>query len=87
MRAVDAAGCDGKAIGWSTGDNRFDLVTFPDLRAFCGEHLAAFKVPEYVELRSEPLPRNPAGKVLKNLLREGGAASAFAPSTADDSAL
>jgi len=40
-------------------------------------------VPEHVELRSEPLPRNPAGKVLKNLLC--GGESAFA--TADDSAL
>jgi long-chain acyl-CoA synthetase len=58
-------------------------VTPEELRAFCRQHLADFKVPEYVELRSEPLPRNPAGKVLKNLLRGGD--SAFA--TADDSAL
>jgi acyl-CoA synthetase (AMP-forming)/AMP-acid ligase II len=28
-------------------------------------------VPAYVEIRDEPLPRNPAGKVLKNLLRGG----------------
>jgi long-chain acyl-CoA synthetase len=62
-------------------------TTGEDLRAFCGEHLAAFKVPEYVELRDQPLPRNPAGKVLKNLLREDDAGSAFAPSTSDDSAL
>ncbi len=46
------------------------------------EHLANFKVPEYVEFRTEPLPRNPAGKVLKNLLRGGD--SAFAAS--DDQA-
>ena len=43
--------------------------TAEDLRAYCSERLANFKVPEYVELRDEPLPRNPAGKVLKNLLR------------------
>jgi long-chain acyl-CoA synthetase len=54
-----------------------------DLRAFCRMHLADFKVPEYVELRAEPLPRNPAGKVLKNLLR-GGDSSFVA---ADDQAL
>jgi hypothetical protein len=36
-----------------------------------------------VEIRTEPLPRNPAGKVLKNLLR--GGESAFA--TSDDQAL
>jgi long-chain acyl-CoA synthetase len=58
-------------------------VTPEELRAFCRAQLADFKVPEYVEIRSEPLPRNPAGKVLKNLLR--GGESAFA--TADDSAL
>jgi long-chain acyl-CoA synthetase len=58
-------------------------VTADDLRAFCGIHLANFKVPEHVEMRSEALPRNPAGKVLKNLLR--GGESAFA--AADDSAL
>ena len=37
---------------------------------------ADFKVPAYVELRDEPLPRNPAGKVLKAQLR--GDATAFA---------
>jgi long-chain acyl-CoA synthetase len=58
-------------------------VTGEELRDFCRPHLANFKVPEYVEIRSEPLPRNPAGKVLKNLLRGGD--SAFA--AADDSAL
>jgi long-chain acyl-CoA synthetase len=58
-------------------------TTSEDLRAFCREHLADFKVPEYVELRDEPLPRNPAGKVLKNMLR--GGESAFEAS--DDQAL
>jgi long-chain acyl-CoA synthetase len=54
-----------------------------ELRAFCRNHLADFKVPEYVDIRDEPLPRNPAGKVLKNLLR--GGESSFA--TSDDQAL
>jgi acyl-CoA synthetase (AMP-forming)/AMP-acid ligase II len=31
---------------------------------------ADFKVPQYVALRADPLPRNPAGKVLKGQLRE-----------------
>ncbi len=34
------------------------------------ERIADFKVPQYVALRTEPLPRNPAGKVLKKQLRE-----------------
>jgi long-chain acyl-CoA synthetase len=58
-------------------------VSEDEIRDFCREHLANFKVPEYVEIRDEPLPRNPAGKVLKNLLRGGD--SSFA--AADDQAL
>ncbi len=34
------------------------------------ERIADFKVPQYVAVRGEPLPRNPGGKVLKNQLRE-----------------
>lgn len=39
------------------------------LRAHVGESLAAFKVPAYVFVRAEPLPRNATGKVLKRELR------------------
>jgi long-chain acyl-CoA synthetase len=58
-------------------------ATDEDIRAFCAQHLANFKVPAHVEIRREPLPRNPAGKVLKNLLR--GQETAFA--AGDDQAL
>ena len=38
------------------------------------DHLAAsladFKIPQYVDVRTEPLPRNPGGKLLKRQLRE-----------------
>jgi long-chain acyl-CoA synthetase len=60
-------------------------ATEADIRAFCRAQLADFKVPEYVEIRDEPLPRNPAGKVLKNVLRGGD--SAFANAVDDDQAL
>jgi long-chain acyl-CoA synthetase len=36
-------------------------------------HLARFKVPEFVEFTEDPLPRNAAGKLLKNVLRGSGA--------------
>jgi long-chain acyl-CoA synthetase len=36
----------------------------------CRERLADFKVPQFIDLRSEPLPRNPGGKVLKAQLRD-----------------
>ena len=38
--------------------------------AYGRAHLADFKVPQYVALRNDPLPRNPSGKVLKAQLRE-----------------
>ena len=37
--------------------------------AFAREHLADFKVPQYVSIRPEPLPRNPSGKLMKRVLR------------------
>jgi long-chain acyl-CoA synthetase len=38
--------------------------------AHCRKQLADFKVPQYVAVLSEPLPRNPGGKVLKAQLRD-----------------
>jgi len=40
------------------------------LRAHCARHLADYKVPDFFTLRSEPLPRNANGKLLKRALRE-----------------
>jgi len=39
-----------------------------ELAEWVGETLARYKVPTIWEMRSEPLPRNPAGKVLKKVL-------------------
>jgi acyl-CoA synthetase (AMP-forming)/AMP-acid ligase II len=38
--------------------------------AHARERIAPFKVPQFVTIRTEPLPRNPGGKVLKKQLRE-----------------
>ncbi len=59
------------------------MVGGDEIRAWCSARLANFKVPQYVELRDEPLPRNPAGKILKNQLR--GGETAF--SASDDAVL
>jgi acyl-CoA synthetase (AMP-forming)/AMP-acid ligase II len=40
-----------------------------ELLAHCRRSLAGYKVPKSIEFRDE-LPRNPAGKVLKRVLRE-----------------
>ena len=45
-------------------------ATEAELQRHCREHLADFKVPQFIAMRGEPLPRNPGGKVLKAELRE-----------------
>jgi long-chain acyl-CoA synthetase len=52
-------------------------MTPEDVRRFVAEALADFKVPAYVEFVDDPLPRNPSGKVLKQVLR-GDKDSGFA---------
>jgi acyl-CoA synthetase (AMP-forming)/AMP-acid ligase II len=53
------------------------IVSLPDqpldrdaVLAHCRARLADFKVPQYIAVREDPLPRNPSGKLLKNQLRE-----------------
>ena len=41
-----------------------------ELRRFCGERLADYKVPESFTLLDAPLPRNANGKLLKRALRD-----------------
>jgi long-chain acyl-CoA synthetase len=45
-------------------------VTADELIAHCRGHVAGFKVPKHIELRTEALPKSAAGKVLKRDLRE-----------------
>ena len=45
-------------------------ITAEDVQAHVKERLAPFKVPSRVAVWSDPLPRNPAGKVLKRDLRD-----------------
>jgi acyl-CoA synthetase (AMP-forming)/AMP-acid ligase II len=56
-----------------------ESVTPQELWNFCKPHLAAFKVPRYIEYRAE-LPKTPSSKVQKNILREeskGSSSRAF----------
>jgi long-chain acyl-CoA synthetase len=55
-----------KAIVRKRPDSDIDALR---LKSHVAEHLARFKVPEIVEFTEDPLPRNPAGKLMKNLLR------------------
>jgi long-chain acyl-CoA synthetase len=45
-----------------------EQATEEEIQEFCGNFLAYYKVPKYVEFR-ETLPRNPAGKVTKDALK------------------
>ncbi len=47
-------------------------ITEDEVREWVRGTLAEFKVPTYVELRDEKLPRNASGKLLKNALRGTG---------------
>jgi long-chain acyl-CoA synthetase len=58
-----------KAIVRRTSGSKLDEQA---VRRHVAAHLANFKVPEFVEFTDEPLPRNAAGKLLKNLLRGKG---------------
>jgi fatty-acyl-CoA synthase len=45
-------------------------LAIEEVVAFCQGKLARYKTPKSVILSTEPLPRNPTGKVLKHVLRE-----------------
>jgi long-chain acyl-CoA synthetase len=44
-------------------------LDFEELRSFCRQSIAGYKCPRSMEVRAAPLPRSPAGKVLKRELR------------------
>lgn len=44
--------------------------TGAELQQHVAQHLAAYKVPQTIHLRGEAMPRNPAGKLLKNALKQ-----------------
>jgi long-chain acyl-CoA synthetase len=42
-----------------------------ELLDFLAQRLADFKLPEYMVVRKDPLPRNPGGKIIKHEIRSG----------------
>jgi acyl-CoA synthetase (AMP-forming)/AMP-acid ligase II len=45
-------------------------VSAEEVIAFSRERLAHYKCPRQVDIRREPLPLNPTGKVLRRVLRD-----------------
>lgn len=45
-----------------------EKATSEEIQEFCSRYLAKFKIPKYIEFK-ESLPRNPAGKIIKEKLK------------------
>jgi long-chain acyl-CoA synthetase len=63
--------------------NEGEAASAEEIQAWCGEHLARFKIPKEVEFRAE-LPKNIVGKVLRRMLREEERQKAAAGVTPDE---
>ena len=80
VREVVVLGVDHRELGQEVKayvvpfDNT--VVTTDELAAFVGETLAPHKVPAHWEIRTEPLPRNATGKILKQVVA-GNAENTF----------
>ena len=55
--------------GYEFAKGQYVLFTEEELKAFCGEHLGAFKTPKAIRFVEE-LPRGPSGKVQRLKLLE-----------------
>jgi long-chain acyl-CoA synthetase len=49
-----------------------ESITEDEVRSWVAGTLAPFKVPAFVEIQDDKLPRNASGKLLKNVLRGEG---------------
>jgi len=54
-----------KAVIWPIPG---ETMSSEEVKAFCKERIAEYKVPDYVVFTEQPLPRNPGGKILKKEL-------------------
>jgi len=49
---------------------RADAISAGDLKQFCAQHMADYKVPDFITVMADALPRNANGKVLKAVLKQ-----------------
>jgi long-chain acyl-CoA synthetase len=52
-----------------------ESISEAEVKQWVADGLANFKVPAYVEVQTDKLPRNASGKLLKNVLRGEGVVS------------
>ncbi len=60
----------GEEVGTVIVPARGVSVYSEEIRAFCKTKLAAYKIPRYIWIQADPLPRNAAGKFMKRELRD-----------------
>jgi acyl-CoA synthetase (AMP-forming)/AMP-acid ligase II len=60
----------GEKVGAIVVPRPGETLTPEDVVDFANGRLADFKIPQYIAMRADPLPRNPGGKVLKRDLRD-----------------
>jgi long-chain acyl-CoA synthetase len=65
----------GEEVGATVQVRPSATVREDELREYVAQYLAAFKVPVRIEIRHQPLPRNPNGKILKQELKQELAAA------------
>jgi len=61
----------GEKVGAVVVPKPGEALRAAELVEFLRSRLADFKVPQYIVVQREPLPRNPGGKVTKRMLRDG----------------
>jgi long-chain acyl-CoA synthetase len=60
----------GEEVGAAIFPGQDATMTAEAVRGFCKEHLAAYKIPRYIWVMNEPLPRNASGKFVKRELQD-----------------
>ena len=60
----------GEEVGAAIFHTSRATVSAQELRDFCKDHLAAYKIPRYIWILDEPLPRNANGKFVKRELQQ-----------------
>lgn len=60
----------GEEVGAAIFPAQDTSPTAADIRDFCKDYLAAFKIPRYIWILDKPLPRNASGKFVKKELQD-----------------
>ena len=60
----------GEEVGAAIFPQEGKEISAEEVRSFCADKLAAFKIPRYIWILDQPLPRNASGKFVKRELKD-----------------